>query len=197
MKHKDAKKIMTWSDNLEGVFTMPDLKVLFGERSEAALYKILTGLIEEKILVKVKRGLYATPDTSLAFISTRINPCSYISTGTVLAREMIIGSVPERKIQAIKIGTPRIYDFEMGIIEHLTISPRLFFGFDELNGIKYANPEKAFLDVCYFYYKGKRFSFDPDSDINSDALNSELIMKYLPKYDKRFRTFFKKRWNYE
>ena len=197
MKYADAKKIAKWSADLNGVFTIPDLKVLFGEKTEAALYKKLNSLTDEKLLIKILRGLYAVPDTSLEVISSRINPDSYISTGTVLANNIIIGSVPRRRVQAVKVGRPRVYETEIGTIEHLSIAQRLFFGFEMKNGIKYANPEKAFLDTCYFYFKGKRFSFDLDTDIDQNALNPKLIEKYLKKFDKRFITFFRRIWNNE
>ena len=194
MKYSDANKISKWADDLDGVFAMSDLKVLFSERTESALYKKLTGLIEERLLVKVMRGLYATPATSLAVISNRINPDSYISTGTVLARNMIIGSVPAYKIQAIKVGRPRVYKFDTGIIEHLSIAPNLFLGFSLCNGLKYASSEKAFIDACYYRYKGKSFSFDLGSDVDLDALDSTLIAQYLTRYEKRFVMFFRKIW---
>jgi hypothetical protein len=38
------------------------------------------------MLFKVKRGIYATPEATLAAISNRIEPAAYISTGTVLAQ---------------------------------------------------------------------------------------------------------------
>jgi hypothetical protein len=97
-------------------------------------------------------------------------------------------------VQAVKIGRPRTYQFEAGTIEHLSIDPKLYFGFISKNGIRFATPEKAFLDVCYFYYKGKRFSFDPASDINREDLDSKLIADYLTKYDQRFITFFNRIW---
>jgi len=195
MKYSDVNKINSFADDLGGVFTMSDLKVLFSERTEAALYKKLVGLIEEKLLIKIMRGLYAVPDTPLDIICNRINPDSYISTGTVLARNMIIGSVPARKIEAVKVGRPRVYEFETGIIEYLGIAPGLFFGFDLCDGVRYATSEKAFIDACYYRYKGKLFSFDLDGDINKDALNGELISEYLTKYDKRFVTFFNRLWS--
>ena len=194
MKYSDVDKINRVVADLEGVFTMSDLKVLFSERTESALYKKLRGLVEEGVLIKVMRGLYAIPSASLAVISSRINPDSYISTGTVLARNMIIGSIPARKIEVVKVGRPRVYEFETGIIEYLSIAPELFFGFDVCDGVNYANSEKAFIDACYYRYKGRRFSFDIDSDINKGALNMELISEYLTKYDKRFVTFFNKLW---
>lgn len=194
MKSIDVKNIEKWTSELDGVITMPDLKVLFGGQSEAALFKKLEGALKENVLIKVKRGIYALPGTALEIISARINPDAYISTGTVLASKTIIGSVPARKIQAVKIGRPRIYECEAGIIEHLSINPDLYFGFETINGIKFASAEKAFLDVCYFYYKGKRFSFDPESDVNTGALQAGVISNYLSKYDRRFVSFFRRIW---
>lgn len=197
MKYEDANKITSWSTDMQGVFTMPDLKVLFGERTEAALYKKLTRFIDEGILIKIMRGIYATPQASLNAISCRINPDAYISTGIILAQNMVIGSVPARKVQAMKVGRSRTYTFETGAIEHLSINPQLFFGFEIREGIKYATPEKAFLDACYLFSKGITFSFDLDTDVNRGALDPTLISRYLSKYNKQFVTFLKERWNYD
>lgn len=186
--------IQQWGKDQDGVFVLSDLRVMLDENSEATLYRKLFTLVKARVLMKVKRGIYATPTASLPTISSRIEPNSYITTGTVLAQKAIIGSVPARKVQAVKIGRPRTYQFEAGTIEHLSIDPKLYFGFISKNGIRFATPEKAFLDVCYFYYKGKRFSFDPASDINREDLDSKLIADYLTKYDQRFITFFNRIW---
>mgnify|MGYP001627702364 CR=1 FL=1 len=195
MKASDTKDIEKWASELGGVLAMPDLKVIFGGQSEAALFKKLESAVKEKVLVRVKRGIYALPGTSLEAISSRINPDSYVSTGTVLAAKAVIGSIPARRIQAVKVGRPRTYNCEMGIIEHLSITPRLFFGFETVKGIKYATPEKAFLDVCYFYFKGRSFSFDPESDVSISMLKPGKISDYLKKYDRRFVSFFRKVWS--
>jgi hypothetical protein len=195
MKSVDVKKIEKWTSALDGVITMPDLKVVFGGQSEAALFKKLEAAVEEKVLFRGKRGIYALPGTALETISARINPDSYISTGTVLAAKAIIGSVPALRIQAVKIGRPRVYKCEAGIIEHLSINPELYFGFETVKGIKIATAEKAFLDVCYFYFKGRRFSFDPESDVNIGGLKADVISNYLDKYDRRFISFFRRIWD--
>jgi len=192
MKAADLKCIEEWAGDLDGVFTMPDLKVLFGKQSAAALYKKLRAFVAEGVLVKVKRGLYARPAASLEVISSRICRDSYISTGTILARSRAIGSVPARRVQAVKVGHPRAYVCELGMIEHLSIEPRLYFGFTADGVVKYATAEKAYLDACYFSYKGRRFSFDLDTDIDTDALDARLILEYLTKYDRRFATYFRR-----
>ena len=186
--------IQRWAGELDGVFTLADLRVALGDRTDAALYKRLNSLVEAGILIKVKRGIYATPEASLSTISNRIEPAAYISTGTILAQCAVIGSIPARKIQAIKRGRPRTYLCKLGTIEHLSLSPRLYFGFEPVEGVLCATPEKAFLDVCYYAYRGKRFSFDPESDVNTTDLKREIVFGYLGKYDKRFLGYFNRIW---
>ncbi len=183
-----------WAGELGGVFTLADLRMILGDRTEAAMYKRLSGLVDAGSLIKVKRGIYATPGASLSSISHRIDPTAYISTGTILARHALIGSIPARRVQAVKTGRPRIYRCALGIIEHLSMIPRLHFGFTTVDGIPCATPEKAFLDVCYYTYRGKRFSFDPASDVSVSDLDRKILTGYLTCYDKRFVNYFNRIW---
>jgi len=194
MKHIDVNKISTWAGELRNVFTMSDLKVLFGNQTEAALYKKLNGFVREGMLIKVMRGIYATPDAALDEISNRINPDAYISTGTVLSRNMVIGSIPAYRVQAMKTGRSRVYKCKLGVVEHLSIPPDMYFGFEMSRGLKYATPEKAFIDCCYLFHKGKSFSFDLDNDVNKDLLRQDVITEYLKKYDRIFVDFFMEMW---
>jgi hypothetical protein len=189
------KAIDKWSNELNGVFTLSDLKVALDERAEPTLYRVLADMVQEGLLIKVKRGIYATPGAALTTISSRIEPKSYISTGTILARTAAIGSIPARKVQAVKVGRPRVYQCSLGTIEHLSITPRLYFGFKAVGGELVALPEKAFLDVCYFTYRGRRFSYDPASDINLAGLDFDTIQRYLDAYDPRFVSFFNRIWS--
>lgn len=188
------KAIAKWATELDGVFTIADLKVALDENADPTLYRAVAEMVKNGTLIKVKRGIYATPEASLTTISSRIAPTSYISTGTVLARRAIIGSIPARRVQAVKVGRPRVYRCELGTIEHLSISPHLYFGFTAESGELVATPEKAFLDVCYFTYRGHRFSFDPGTDINLSALDFDVIERDLNAYDTRFVSFFNRHW---
>jgi len=193
MSIEGYKAILKFSKDLEGVFTLPDLKVILDEQqTEITLFRAVRKLVEVGDLIKIKRGIYAAPDASLAAISCRIEPASYISTGTVLAQNAIIGSIPARRLQAIKIGRPRTYKCQLGTIEYLSIAPHLYFGFNNINGKNIATKEKAFLDVCYYYYKGKTFSFDPATDIDQADMDMTILNSYLKNYDKQFVSFFKK-----
>lgn len=194
MDMEKYRAMSEWDEQLGGVFTIADLKVALDENAEATLYRIVAEMVRTGILIKVKRGMYATPGASLTTISSRIAPKSYLSTGTVLARDAVIGSIPARRVQAVKLGRPRTYRCELGTIEHLSISPRLYFGFNSVSGELVASPEKAFLDVCYFTYRGRRFSFDPATDVNLERLDLEVIETCLEQYDARFVSFFNRIW---
>lgn len=188
------KKVLHWSEALDGVFTLADLRVIFNDRVEVSVYKRLDQLLRAGTLIKVKRGIYATGNATLAAISHRIDPAAYVSTGTVLAQAAVIGSIPAHRIQAIKTGQPRVYRCQLGVIEHLSVTPRLYFGFNAVGGTLRATPEKAFLDVCYFAYRGKAFSFDPIDDVHMDDLNRVTIEGYLVHYEPRFITYFNHNW---
>jgi hypothetical protein len=194
MDAKSFKVIAQWAPELKGVFTLPDLRVALDENSEPTLYRRVAALVAEGALIKIKRGIYATPDASLATISGRIDPAAYISTGTVLAEKAVIGSIPARRVQAVKVGRPRTYRCELGTIEHLSVNSRLYFGFAADSEIRTASPEKAFLDVCYFLYCGRRFSFDPVTDVNLERLDFDLVERFLKAYGPRFATFFNRHW---
>lgn len=194
----DAYRIISrFAEDMDGVFATADLDVLLGRKTDISLYRAIARLVEQGDLIKVKRGLYAVPDASLSTISGRIDPTAYISTGTVLAKYAVIGSVPIGRVQAVKTGAPRSYKCTLGVIEHLSIKPDLFFGFDMVNGVRQATPEKAFLDVCYYTFKGKAFSFDPASDVNLESLNMQMVSEYLQHYESRFVSFYRKIWRCE
>jgi hypothetical protein len=182
---------LRWSEELENVISIKDLQLIARQGSDSKAFRLVKSLLAQGSLIKVKRGLYATNKATLATIAQRLYPGSYISTGTVLAKEGVIGSIPARRIQAVRVGSPRVFETPLGVIEFLSIAPKLFFGYKKTGNQQWALPEKAFLDVCYYVYKGKRFSFNPDVDVNRELLNENLLNKFLEKYDQRFVTFYR------
>ena len=72
----DQERLGTWAEELGGVFTLGDLRVLNGGLSDAGVYKKVERLVAGGNLVKVKLGLYALPSASLAAISVRIDPAA-------------------------------------------------------------------------------------------------------------------------
>ena len=187
---KISQKLLELSDSQGGVFSLADLKNLIASRSKAALYRILSELEASDILKQFCRGFYVTKNFNIQVLSQRICSDSYISFGSVLAKHLIIGSVPTYRIMAVKLGTTKKYSNAEYIIEQFQITEKLFMGFENIDGINIATPEKAFLDTLYFYQRGMKFSFDIYSDIDYGALNRKRIDEYLEVFtNKKYISF--------
>lgn len=152
--------------------------------------------MQAKILTSFCRGFYVAQNFDREYLSQRICPESALSLGTVLARDLLIGSIPQKTVYAVKKGKTRIYKSELGQIVHLGFaSPSSakdnWFGYQVgKTGIRYADPEKAFLDTLYFYQLGNHFSFNIYSDIHVNRLNQKKLAGYLKKYrNPKFRKF--------
>jgi hypothetical protein len=191
MNLADYQKFMAVSASMDGVFTLADFRVLYGSDSAATRFRKLEDLVEAGELLRVKKGLYARPDADLRRISQRIAPDSYLSLGTVLAAEGLIGSIPARRVWAVRVGRPRSYDCTLGRIEHLSIAPGLCVGWTLREGLKWADPEKAYLDAWYFSYKGRNLSFDLLEDVDRDRLDAEKLAAYVSVYDRRFQVYYR------
>lgn len=176
------KLIQKHSANHLGVFTITDLRNLFSPSDQTSLYRYIRILEAENIIKKYINGIYITPNFRLDAVSQKICEKSYISFGNVLAKNLLIGSIPKHKIYSVKIGKTKTYKNKEGDITHWGISKDLFFGYQIIDGIKYADKEKAFLDTLYFYQKGKKFSFNIYHDINFDLLDINKVNQYLKKY---------------
>ena len=166
-----------------GVFSKSDLQSLLAERHPAAFTRRLATLQRHKALQRFARGWYVTPGTfDLATLSQRVAPQSYISFAAVLARALVVGPVPQREIWAVKRGRSRTYRAGGFRLVHLGVADHLFFGFNVEDGVRWATPEKAFLDVLSFHLHGMRYPFDIYSDLSLDQLDQRRIEEYLAQY---------------
>lgn len=170
------------SQGHRGAFSLNELKNFLQQPNKVQFYRELNRLEEENIIKRLSRCMYLTPDGSLEVASQKICPRSYISFGNVLARSLLIGTIPQKVVTAVKIGKSRVYQGPMGRIIQLGIKPDLFFGYQFENGVAYADPEKAFLDTLYFYQKGQKYFFNIYSDIDVYLLDQRKLKKYLEKY---------------
>ena len=115
-----------------------------------------------------------------------------MSFGTVLARELLVGTRPQRQLIAAKVGRMRIYAALGYEIVHVHIAPHLDFGHGPRDGVEFADAEKAVLDVLYFHLRGRRYPFDVYSDIDFTKLDARRLKRYLKRYrNPRFVAFAK------
>lgn len=174
------------SPELGGVFSRPDLEVLFKSMgySGQRLINLLTKLTNMEVLFRFCRGFYVRKDFDLRLLSQKIDPESYISCGNILGDKCIVGPIQKFGITAVSTAPrPRYYRTSLGNIRFLTIKEKYTkFGVITENGLRVANAEKAFIDTCYYYKKGMRFNFNIYCDMGVDFLDLDLVLEYLGNY---------------
>jgi len=190
MKFNEMLRIQTQISKLGGVISLSDFANLVGlSDSQKVKYK-LNQFIKNKIIKRFINGFYINDSPNLEVLSQKIYPNSYISLGNILAKNLVIGSIPEKTIYAVKLGRTKEFSNDQIRIKYFSICKDFFLDFEIKNGIKYASPEKAFIDLFYYYQKGFKASFNIFSDINISLLNISKIEVLLESYkNKKFKTF--------
>lgn len=179
----DALLIGRLASSQAGVFSKADLQTALAEPHPSAFVRRMSALETLGVLRRFARGWYVADPFELAVLSQRLAPDSYVSFGSVLADRLVIGTAPDRRITAVKLGKGRTYAGLGFAIEHVSIAPHLFFGFDVArNGVRYADAEKAVLDALYFHLRGRRYVFDVFSDLALDRLDRGRLSAYLERY---------------
>ncbi len=179
---EDMQNILRLSAAQRGVFSVSDLKTLTAERHDSAFQRRIDALLAAGVLRRFARGWYVTPSFDAPTLSQRIAPGSVVSFGTVLADELLIGAFPRNQITATWARKTRSRQ-GLGLqLLHLQIAEPLNFGFEVKDGLRYATPEKAVLDVLYFHQRGRKYVFDIYSDIDYSRLDSRRLQAYLLNY---------------
>lgn len=184
--------IQEWAPKMNGVFTCNDLRILLNQQNDVILHRQIKNLEEGGVLRRFKKGFYTVKEFDPKVLACRMYPDAYISLGSILAEKLLIGSVPAKTTYAVKTGRARMFSGSGMTISYFGISPGLLFGYSVDNGVRRATAEKAFLDTLYFHQKGRRFSFDFYTDVDTTRLDIKLIKSWLPKYKNgRFISFVK------
>ncbi len=188
--YADSQKIAEWAPSMHGVLSKADLQSLLADPQPNSFFRRLRSLEAASVLTRAGRGFYVTKDGSLFALSQRLCERSYISFDNVLSEALVVGTRPVHQVMAVKVGPSRDYRTRAGRIVHLGVDDELFFGFATRDGISYALPEKALLDVLYFHVRGRRFPFDIYSDLNLAPLGQERLAGFVQRYkNPRFVTF--------
>lgn len=190
------ERIQRIGPTLGGVFSYGDLFNLIGAESGQQNKRTIKKLVKERVLFKVQRGLYTTKDPDLWALGGRIQEGAYVSMDSVLARNLLTGTVPQRSASFIYTGLGRrIVETPFGVLRFFSIKPDLVFGTARLTtGVIVADNEKAYLDLLYYYLRGARFVFDPLTEVDRSRLGLKKLRRYLKRYrNPKFVKFVKGR----
>lgn len=183
----DCKKKI---DAIGGVVTLSDFATLLGVSDAQEINYLARQYIKAGIVKRYCNGFYITDSYSPEFLCQKIYPESYLSLTTVLAKELVTGSVPKKTIYAVKLGRNRIFDNGELKIVYFSIKKELFFAWKIVNGVRYASKEKALVDLLYYFQKGFKPSVNIYSDLFLDRINRNEIRNILKKYkNNKFKAF--------
>lgn len=164
----------------KGLFTIKDLKKLFPE--DAYIKTSVNRMLNRGDLVQVVRGVYALNRNNLDIekIAAQLYYPSYISFESALAKYGIIN----QGRYGLTLATTRhskqmiIAGMECNFSQ---LKPALFFGFDLIDGVYLAAPEKAVLDKLYLICLGKREV--ETSEWYLEGLDRQKIQEYLKPFN--------------
>ena len=178
----DQTTILKLAPEQRGVFATSDLEIALRDRHQASFARRVRALLAAGTLRRFLRGWYVSEGFDLATLSQRVAPRSYVSFGNVLAGDLMVGTRPSGQVMAVREGRGRCFESEGDSVVQLAIAPHLFFGFKARDGVNWADNEKATLDVLYYHLRGRRYAFDPFSDIDWSRLDLEKLCGYLERY---------------
>ncbi|MFH1407759.1 MAG: hypothetical protein ABIG91_01845 [Patescibacteria group bacterium] len=163
-------------------FTANDLKSLFPNDSRL-INTYIKRFKDANVITPITRGLYMiTNDTiDIEKLATSSYYPSYISFESALSKYGIIN----QGLYKITLATTR-HSKKVTLLgtecEYSKINKDLFFGFNLMDGVYIAEPEKAFLDMLYLVALGKRKTNYNEWCINS--LNHNKLTKYAKLFGK-------------
>jgi hypothetical protein len=179
---KDLATIARLREPQRGVFSAADLQTALAERHRSAMTRRLKGLVERGALQRFIRGWYLTATFDAPTLCARLSPTATLSFDTVLAQAGFIEERPPNQWLTTRVGPTRRYEGAGIVVEQLSIAAHLDFGFEVIDGVRWALPEKAVLDTLYFHLRGRRFTFDIYSDVAYHRLDRGRLEEFLSHY---------------
>lgn len=138
------------------VFAVRDVRLLFPKEARF-VNTTLKRFKAAGVVTPVTRGLYRLADTTFEIekVATAVFYPSYISFESALSK---YGIINQGLFELTLATTRHSKRLRLGGVTcaYSRLKPKLFFGFNLLNGIYIAEPEKALLDTLYLISLGKK-----------------------------------------
>lgn len=162
------------------LFNQKSLHDILQIKNRRTFFSVLKKMTDSKIISKIERGKYLLNSKNIQSfnIANLIYSPSYISFETALNYYGILSQFPYEITSATtkKSKNKQIFDI---FYSYSHLKNNLYFGYEKVNNILIALPEKAILDQIYLSLKGYK-------KINIDEYDLEIIKKT------RLKQFFKK-----
>lgn len=183
VNYNQVKKLLEHTG--KNFFTLSDLKKFYAGDKES-LKVLLSGWKQRDMIYNLGKGYYSVNAAGVDYLqlATVAAAFSYVSFEYALYYYNLIDQVPSVITLASK-GRSKKLNMGNQIFEYSHLKEDLFFGYDLINKMYMASPEKALADLIYLIARGKRLA-ELDSlnisKINKNKLKS--ILKKFPRYVK-------------
>ncbi|ACX53254.1 hypothetical protein Adeg_2178 (plasmid) [Ammonifex degensii KC4] len=175
-------------NSFKKVFTFDDLHVLTGLPTRELKVE-LSRLVKRGLAERLAKGVYANPFNypSPAEIAMVLRPPCYISMEHCLSEEGIL-SQHSFTVTCVTLGTPGTVRTSRTIFEYHRIARRLFWGWrEDGQGVRWAWPEKALLDLIYIrHLRTRELSRERLLSLLDDMylgeLNGERLVEFLSRF---------------
>ncbi len=169
-------------------FTDGDLKILFRDKSAAAIYNALTYYLKKKNIERYKRGLYSlslkknkTYCFSKFKLANKLVLHSYISFESALSHHGLIPEAVYETTSACLLKN-KVFTNSLGVFS-FTFSPLELFYLgvekDKQTDAKIANPVRALFDLVYV----KRVLYADVKELENDLrIDLEELSNFLHKF---------------
>lgn len=181
------------------LFTSSDLAEAMGiQRSSAKVF--CSRYVDQGLLIRLKRNLYIRSEdwsrletTDLFRVANRLQVPSYISLTSALSYHEVTTQVQPGYLESITQNRTVQYEVRGTVFSYTRVQQTLYFGFQRVDGIFMASPEKALLDAIYLQYLG-RYSLDMAA-LDLDKIRRDewaRLLKAFPNYiEKGIKDFWK------
>ncbi len=163
------------------LFSIQDIVQLTGEDKDSLTVQ-LHRLVASDVILREARGWYANPFNPPDFeeVAMVLRYPSYLSMEYALSKHGIL-SQRVNTLTLITTKLPYVYKRDRAIYEYHQVKRSLFWGFENLDGIRSATPEKAFLDFIYI----RRRELDEEQllslldDMYIEELDRDILKQYF------------------
>ena len=174
-------------------FSLDDVAYTLGIQPGSAA--VLCGrYVKKGLLVRLKRGLYARTEQlrnygqqDLFRLANFLQVPSYISLTTALSYHGLTTQVQRGFFESISLKRTRKFEVGQFTFLYSKISLDLYKGFERVEDVFIALPEKALLDSLYLASLG-RYSLDT-SALDLTKVNGEVLENLSSLFPSRVRTF--------
>ena len=174
-------------------FSLDDVAYTLGIQPGSAAV-LCSRYVKKGLLVRLKRGLYARTEQlrnygqqDLFRLANFLQVPSYISLTTALSYHGLTTQVQRGFFESISLKRTRKFEVGQFTFLYSKISLDLYKGFERVEDVFIALPEKALLDSLYLASLG-RYSLDT-SALDLTKVNGEVLQNLSSLFPSRVRTF--------